>query len=104
MYEVYRKKDDGVVQVIPFAGGTKAQAILDAGRINAISNGGWKVRRIKPDYIYVIKRNGKYWTTVKTRQLARDYVSLVKGNGVNVNKKYTITQINLNNCQGKTVR
>lgn len=98
MYEVYRKKDDGSEVIIPCA--IKAHAILVAGRINVISNGGWKVRRIKTDYIYVVNRDGKYLTTVKTRKRARHMVKWYNKLGI----KCTITQIDLNKAGGKTVR
>ncbi|AMO43524.1 hypothetical protein [Pseudomonas phage K4] len=98
MYEVYRKQDDGSEVTITYA--TKAQATIDAVRINEIGGGGWKVRRVKTDYIYVVNRDGKYLTTVKTRKRARSMVKWYNKLGI----KCTITQIDLNKAGGKTVR
>lgn len=100
MYEVYRKQDDGSEVTITYA--TKAQATIDAVRINEIGGGGWKVRRVKTDYIYVVKQNGEYLVTCKTREQARDMVKWFPDPDGRV--KFTITQIDLCKVGGKVVR
>lgn len=108
MYEVYHKDRDGTHKVFRYSSKKDAeecaQRLAEAWKLVDRPDVTFKIKYVKPDYIYVIKRDGKYRTTIKTRQLARDYVSMVKGFGANINKKYTITQINLNNVEGKIVR
>ncbi|BFG81871.1 hypothetical protein [Pseudomonas phage PP21] len=64
----------------------------------------YKIKYVKPDYIYVVRYDGEYILTTKNRHGARVYVSMVKKYRAGINKKYTITQINLNNVEGKIVR
>lgn len=108
MYEVYREDRDGSKKVGGYTSKKDAEECVrllnEAWKLAGRPDATFKIKYVKPDYIYVIKRDGKYRTTIKTRQLARDYVSMVKGFGANINKKYTITQINLNNVEGKIVR
>jgi len=108
MYEVCREYETGLKKIVSYTSKKEAEEFVQllvrdrkrAGLPDAI----YEIKYVKPDYIYIVKCDGKYLLTTKTRHHARAYISVVKEFGVDANKKYTITQINLNNIEGKAVR
>lgn len=105
MYEVYREGHGESKRLVSYTSKKDAeecvQRLNEAWELVNRPDVTYKIKYVKPYYIYVIKCDGKYLLTTKTRHHARDYISVVKKYGVNVNKKFTITQINLNNVEVK---
>lgn len=108
MYEVYRENHGESKKVVGYTSKKDAeecvQRLNEAWELINRPDITYKIKYVKPDYIYVVEGDGKYLLTTKTRQFARRYVSMVNKFGADINKKYTITQINLNNIEGKIVR
>ncbi|UCW44350.1 hypothetical protein [Pseudomonas phage PPAY] len=108
MYEVYREYETGLKKIVNYASKKEAeefvQLLVRDRKRAGLPDATYEIKYVKPDYIYVVEGDGKYLLTTKSRQSARRYVSMVKKFGADINKKYTITQINLNNVEGKIVR
>lgn len=90
MYEVYREGHGESKKVVGYTSKKDAEECVrllnEAWKLVGRPDATYEIKYVKPDYIYVVKCDGKYLLTTKVRHHARVYISLVKEFGADANK------------------